>query len=90
MVVLGALAAVIGLVLFLLPSGQATFGWFAYAPLSNTTFFPPGVLLSPHGQIGIVLFLTGLAILAFGAGWMLGQRPAASKRRSLDQGSPGT
>ncbi|TFD62715.1 hypothetical protein E3T39_01895 [Cryobacterium suzukii] len=52
MVVLGAVAAVIGLVLLLVPSGQASFGWFAYAPLSNTTFFPPFVQLSPHSQIG--------------------------------------
>ena len=90
MVALGAVAAVTGLLLLLVPSGQATFGWFAYAPLSNTTFFPPGVLLSPHGQIGIVLFLTGLAILAFGAGWTLGQHQAASQRRAPDPGGPGT
>jgi heme/copper-type cytochrome/quinol oxidase subunit 1 len=90
MVVLGAVAVVIGLVLLLLPSDQASFGWFAYAPLSGTTFFPPGGLLSPRSQIGMVLFVVGLVLLAFGAGWMLGQRQAASQRRLPDPGSPGT
>jgi len=79
MVVLGAVAAVIGLVLLLLPSGQASFGWFAYAPLSDTTFFPPGGLLSPQSQIGMVLIIVGLVLLAFGAGWFSGNaKPRAS------------
>ena len=80
-VVLGAVAAVIGLVLLLLPNGQASFGWFAYAPLSDTTFFPPGGLLSPRSQIAMAVSIVGLVVLAFGAGWMLGQRQAASQRQ---------
>jgi heme/copper-type cytochrome/quinol oxidase subunit 1 len=89
MVVLGTVAAVIGLMLLLVPSDQASFGWFAYAPLSNTTFSPIGLQLSPRSQIGIALFIVGLAVLAFGAGWMLGQRQAASQRRLPDPGSTG-
>ncbi|TFC83811.1 hypothetical protein E3T28_04960 [Cryobacterium sinapicolor] len=89
MVVLGTVAAVIGLVLLLVPSDQASFGWFAYAPLSNTTFSPIGLQLSPRSQIGIALFIVGLAVLSFGAGSMLGQRQAASQRRLLDPGSSG-
>ena len=89
MVVLGAVAAGIGLVLLLLPSGQASFGWFAYAPLNDTTFFPPGGLSSPHSQIGIGVFTIGLAMLAFGAGWMLGHHQDTSQRRAPDPGGPG-
>lgn len=89
MVVLGAVAAVTGLVLVLMPSDQASFGWFAYAPLSNTTFSPIGLQLSPRSQIGIALFIVGVAAPAFGAGWMLGQRQAASQRRLHDPGSTG-
>ena len=90
MVVLGAVAAVIGLVLLLVPSGQASLGWFAYSPLSNTTFFPPAVLFSSYGQIGIVLVPTGLIMLAFAAGWMLSQRQTASQRREPNPSGPGT
>jgi heme/copper-type cytochrome/quinol oxidase subunit 1 len=89
MVVLGAVAAVIGLVLLLVPSDQASFGWFAYVSLSDTTFSPIGLQLSPRSQIGIALFIVGLAVLAFGAGWMLSQRQAASQRRLPDPGSSG-
>ena len=87
MVVLGAVAAVIGLVLVLVPSDQTSFGWFAYAPLSNTTFSPIGLQLSPRSQIGIALFIVGLVVLAFGASWMLGQRQTASQGRLPDPGS---
>ena len=81
LVVLGAVAAAIGLVLLLLPSTQASFGWYAYAPLSGSTFLPPVGLLSPQSQIGLVMFVVGLVVLAFGAGWMLGlRRPAAPPR----------
>ena len=90
MVALGTAAAVIGLVLILMPSDQASFGWFAYAPLSDTTFSPIGLHFFPRSQIGIALFVIGLAVLAFGAGWMLGQRQAASQRRLPDPGSLGS
>ncbi|MDY7541745.1 MULTISPECIES: hypothetical protein [unclassified Cryobacterium] len=79
LVILGAVAAAIGLVLLLLPSNQASFGWYAYAPLGDSTFFPPAGLLSPQSQIGMVVFIVGLVALAFGAGWMLGLRNAASR-----------
>jgi hypothetical protein len=36
-----------------------------------------------------VLFVIGLAMLAFGAGWMLGHRQAARHQRFPDPGSPG-
>ncbi|MCU1410330.1 MAG: ctaD [Rhodoglobus sp.] len=60
----GSLIAVAG---FLTPQGAASFGWFAYAPLSNTTFSPGyggnlwvfGLALSGFGTIlGAVNFIT--------------------------------
>ena len=89
-VILGAATAVIGLVLSLQPSGSASFGWFAYAPLSDTAFVPSGVLLTSQSQIGIVLIIIGSALLSFGAGWVLGQRHAARQRRLPDPGGLGT
>ncbi len=42
---------------FLTPQGAASFGWFAYAPLSNTTFSP---------GVGGDLWVFGLALTGFG------------------------
>lgn len=50
----GALIAVGG---FLTPQGAASFGWFAYAPLSDTTFSP---------GIGSNMWVLGLAMGGFG------------------------
>jgi len=50
----GSLIAVAG---FLTPQGAASFGWFAYAPLSSTTFSP---------GIGANMWVFGLALSGFG------------------------
>jgi cytochrome c oxidase subunit 1 len=50
----GSLIAVSG---FLTPQGAASFGWFAYAPLSSTTFSP---------GVGGNLWVFGLAMSGFG------------------------
>jgi cytochrome c oxidase subunit 1 len=50
----GSLIAVGG---FLTPQGAASFGWFAYTPLSNTTFTP---------GLGGNMWVMGLAISGFG------------------------
>ena len=50
----GSFIAVAG---FFTPQGAASFGWFAYAPLSNTTFSP---------GIGGDLWVFGLALSGFG------------------------
>ena len=50
----GGLMAVSG---FLVPGGAASFGWFAYAPLSNATFTP---------TLGGDLWLIGFGLTGFG------------------------
>ena len=50
----GGLMAVSG---FLVPGGAASFGWFAYAPLSNATFSP---------SLGGDLWLLGFGLTGFG------------------------
>ena len=50
----GSFVAVAG---FFTPQGAASFGWFAYAPLSNTTFSP---------GLGGDLWVFGLALSGFG------------------------
>lgn len=73
-VAFGIASAVAGVVLMLVPSGQASFGWFAYAPLSRTAFVPTGTLLSQLDLAGLALLVIGLVALAFSAGWALGRR----------------
>jgi heme/copper-type cytochrome/quinol oxidase subunit 1 len=75
-----ALAAVVvllllaGLVLVLLPSTE-TYGWFAYAPLSQQYFMPEGlVFLGARARVGIALIVVALLAAAFWAGFWLGQR----------------
>ncbi|WP_413454401.1 cytochrome c oxidase subunit I [Glutamicibacter sp. FR1] len=52
-----SLGSIIALAGYLTPQGAASFGWFAYAPLSNTTFSP---------GIGGDLWVFGLALSGFG------------------------
>lgn len=72
---IGLAALAIGLTLALTATGDsASFGWFAYQPLSGTVFTPPHALLTLQGQIGLALGVGGLATLAFSAGWAFGTR----------------
>ncbi len=48
----------------------ATFGWFAYAPLSGTAFSPDGAVVVGCGAIaGAAAVALGVAGLAFWAGF---------------------
>ncbi|GLK16414.1 hypothetical protein [Herbiconiux flava] len=62
-----------GLVGILVSTPQsASFGWFAYAPLSATVFSPTGAIIVGWGSIaGAVAVALGLAALAFWAGFTL-------------------
>jgi heme/copper-type cytochrome/quinol oxidase subunit 1 len=48
-----------------------SFGWFAYAPLSDTVFTPGP---SPAFVVGVALTVVGAALGAFGAGVLVGRR----------------
>jgi len=69
----GAVIIVIGL---FTPMGTASFGWFAYQPLADATFFPGGsaVVLSRITVAGWIIFAVGLVWLAFLAGRIAGRR----------------
>ncbi|MEO6533912.1 MAG: hypothetical protein ABIO06_10115 [Pseudolysinimonas sp.] len=53
----------------------ASFGWTAYAPLSDTTFVPPFV--TPSLYLGVGFILIGLALTAGWIGFALGRRRRA-------------
>ena len=79
LVAVGIVAVAVGVALFLLPVAPPTIGWFAYQPLSETTFVPPGTLLTPLQPSAIVIGVLGMLLLAFAAGWAFGRREARSK-----------
>ncbi|WP_026555672.1 hypothetical protein [Arthrobacter sp. 35W] len=73
---LAAVALVVfGVGMALIGQQQASFGWFAYAPLSDQTFSSDGLLfLSGETQIGVVVAVIGLLMLAFWSGFRTGRR----------------
>ncbi|MUN62816.1 hypothetical protein GMA12_06630 [Kocuria sediminis] len=76
LVVLASLGVVVvlgGALLVLLNPPEASFGWFAYAPLSDGTF-PAVAWVTPQAAAGWTGVAAGLAVLAFCAGWLAGRR----------------
>ena len=66
----------VGVVLLSMPVRQESFGWFAYAPLSQQTFAAPGLLIMDAEKwAGVVLTGLGLLTLAFWSGYRAGRRP---------------
>ncbi|MCM3689016.1 hypothetical protein [Kocuria rosea] len=52
---------------------EATFGWFAYAPLNGETFSGM-IILNRTAAAGWAAVAAGAVLLAFCAGWLLGRR----------------
>lgn len=73
-------AVVVGLVVVLQSAARpATFGWFAYAPLSDETGTLEGMhVLSTAGVVGAIVLVLGLVVLAFWAGLRWGGRRSRS------------
>jgi heme/copper-type cytochrome/quinol oxidase subunit 1 len=69
---LGIIAGVATLIYSL--SRPTTFGWFAYAPLSEETFLPGMAILSNTQVTGLALLAAGLLCAAFWAGLRVGRR----------------
>lgn len=71
---LGLIAVIVGLIVAW-NNRSADFGWFAYAPLSNQVFIGNGTAFVSQGtQIGLLITVAGLLILAFWAGFTLGRK----------------
>lgn len=73
------LLLVTGLVLFLigvavLAVTPRNVGWFAYAPLSESTFAPPGYFLRPAHLGAAGLATLGLVGASWAAGYLAGTR----------------
>lgn len=79
LLIVAIVAVIVGIsVLVLARSQPASFGWFAYAPLSSTFPIADGVhVVSTTGVIGAVVLVIGLVTLAFWTGLRVGGRRAA-------------
>lgn len=68
---LAVLLLISGVGVFAVSRQAAAFGWFAYAPLSQETFFPGAglVMLSPGELWGMGMVVAGLVLLAFWSGY---------------------
>ncbi|MBN9201467.1 MAG: hypothetical protein ABS61_00770 [Microbacterium sp. SCN 70-18] len=80
--VVSAVALIAGFVLILIGIAtppSASFGWFAYAPLSNFAYVAgaPGLAIPPMTAAGFTLFVVGLAGVAFLVGIRVGARRRA-------------
>ncbi|MFF2620858.1 hypothetical protein [Oerskovia jenensis] len=69
--VAGVLLVGVGAWLASRSSGAASFGWFAYAPLSGETFAPPRPWTRTLGTVAVG---AGLLVLGFVAGWVVARR----------------
>lgn len=69
---LGLVLAVASVVLFVIPRPAASFGWYAYAPLSSTTFAPPAADTRQGFAFGAAA--AALVLVAGSVGWWLGRR----------------
>ena len=74
----GALAVIGGAVTIVVatpPASSASFGWFAYAPLSGAVFAPEAAaVVSTASIVGAGVVALGLAAVAFWGGYRLGVR----------------
>jgi len=62
-------------------NATTSFGWFAYAPLSNQIFTGSGMAFVSQGtQIGLAVAVAGLLVLAFWAGYRTGRRASAKNQ----------
>ncbi len=70
----GIMAVAAGFVLVVTAPGPAGYGWFSYTPLSDVSFSPDGILLSPQATAGVAIGIAGMLLLAFCAGHVIGAR----------------
>ena len=76
-VLLGAaiVLVLVGTGVFLLaPASFGYTGWYAYSPLSSTSFSFDGMYPLTPGRAGAAVVVVGLLIAAGVVGWLLGRR----------------
>lgn len=76
LLLVGLVAVIVGACVVVVAHPQpASFGWFAYAPLSSTISITDGVHIISTGElVGAAVLAIGLIALAFWAGLRVGVR----------------
>lgn len=74
LVVGGVLVLVSVAVLLLVPPSVTSFGWFAYAPLTDTAATPGFLFLDPTHRWAVVGGVLGLIAASWAAGFLVGRR----------------
>lgn len=78
----------IGIVVAATTPREVSFGWFAYAPLSETMFSPVGTMVvTPGLATAAALIALGLLVLAFCAGWAVARRHPQTASGAPSQGA---
>lgn len=81
------LLVVIGIVVAATTPREVSFGWFAYAPLSETMFSPGTMVVIPGLATAAALIVLGLLVLAFCAGWAVARRHPQTASGAPSQGA---
>lgn len=84
LLVLGLIGMIVGVILLTRPT-PASFGWTAYAPLTNTTYVPRFV--TGTFVLGALVLVLGLALTAGWVGFALGRRPKRPRHPESDAGA---
>lgn len=63
-----------GAILLATPAPAASFGWFAYVPLSSESFMPAGRFFTPLQFLGLGVLVFALVGVTLSLGWRLGRR----------------
>lgn len=79
LVAASALLLAVGAGLLLFAPTTASFGWYAYAPLSSTAFSPVDPF-TPERVVGTICVGLGVAVGTGVLGWVLGRRSALRTR----------
>ena len=75
LVIAGSVLVLVGVaVLLWIPTSGAAFGWFAYAPLSDSVFTPGFLFLDPTHRWAVVVAIVGLIVASGAAGYLVGRR----------------
>lgn len=74
LIIAGIIAVAGAIIVVLALLTPVSFGWFAYAPLSDAVFLPSVIALPAWTLVGVVHFIAGLVTISYLIGKRRGRR----------------